>query len=327
MNNSVSTDHLKTAFEAFINERGFEKTPNELYEPLDYILSIGGKRFRPLALLAACQVFSQEISRALPAAYAIELFHNFSLIHDDIMDDAPLRRGEITVHEKWDVNTGILSGDAMLIYSFQYLNESTTPADARVINKIFTDIGIKVCEGQQMDVNFESLKSVSLEDYLMMIYKKTGALVEGAMKIGALIGGATMDQSLIIAEFAKKMGTSFQIQDDILDAYGKKAKVGKQIGGDIIQNKKTILYILAESSASANDLDQLQYLFSTESDTADKVSKVMRIFDAYNVKTQAEKYRDKYHEEAIDQLNMLDVPTGAKSPLIAMFDKLLNRRF
>ena len=181
---------IRSQIDIYISDNGFNFSPSELYEPLDYIMGIGGKRLRPVTLLLAHQMFSKNFEKALPAAYAVELFHNFSLIHDDIMDEAPLRRGNTTVHHKWDTSTAILSGDAMLIYSYQYLNQACSPESAIGIHRIFGDTAIKVCEGQQMDVNFETQSDVSQEEYITMIYKKTGALIEGAMQIGAKLAGA-----------------------------------------------------------------------------------------------------------------------------------------
>lgn len=319
---------IKSLVDDYIANNGFDLSPTELYEPLNYIIGIGGKRLRPITLLLAHQMFSKNSRDSLPAAYAIELFHNFSLIHDDIMDEAPLRRGHTTVHHKWDTNTAILSGDAMLIYSYQYLNQACSSQNCIGVQKIFSDTAIKVCEGQQMDVNFETQASVSQEEYITMIYKKTGALIEGAMKIGATLAGAKDGDVELLGQFAKKIGISFQLQDDILDAYGDKAAVGKQIGGDIIQNKKTILYLLALQEANAAQRKDLVDMFSDASLTdATKISRTMKIFDDLNIRQLVEALRDKYHQAAFESINNIDVADSEKQPMIDFVDQLLQRSF
>ena len=319
---------IKSAIDSYILKNGFDSTPKELYLPLDYIIKIGGKRLRPISLLLANQMFDGDFESSLPAAYAVELFHNFSLIHDDIMDEAPLRRGNETVHTKWDTNTAILSGDAMLIYSYQYLNRSCHQHNGQLIHNIFGETAIKVCEGQQLDVNYETQYMVSLDEYISMIYKKTGALIEGAMRIGAALAGAQEKEIDLIGSFAKQIGISFQLQDDILDAYGEKANVGKQIGGDIIQNKKTILYLLAIKHGSASQQNKLDSLFTeSELDKENKVSEVMTIFNNLGVKEKAESIRDEYHQAAFRSINRIQAPQPAKQPMIDFVDQLLVRSF
>jgi len=324
----MSPTQIKTILEEYFGQNGFGLEPSELYEPLDYIINIGGKRLRPMTLLMIAEMFGGNVNDALPAAYAIELFHNFSLIHDDIMDDAPLRRGHTTVHEKWDTNTAILSGDAMLIYSYRFLNQACASSNAIAVNKIFSDTAIKVCEGQQMDVNFESMSIVEESDYIEMIYKKTGALIEGAMMIGATLAGASVSDVKEIGAFAKKVGISFQIQDDILDAFGKKAAVGKRIGGDIVQSKKTILYILAINGASTDQKATLSRLFSDDQiDEQSKIDQVIEIFRALDVERLAGNIRDTYHEEGLEILKRVDIREEKKSSLVSFVNDLLDRKF
>ena len=319
---------IRSQVDEYIADHSFDLSPTELYEPLNYIMGIGGKRLRPITLLLAHQMFSIDLRGALPAAYAIELFHNFSLIHDDIMDEAPLRRGHTTVHHKWDTNTAILSGDAMLIYSFQFLNQACSADNAIVVHGIFGDTAIKVCEGQQMDVNFETHTLVSQDDYITMIYKKTGALIEGAMQIGARLAGAKEGDVRLIGQFAREIGISFQLQDDILDAFGEKASVGKQIGGDIIQNKKTILYLLAIKDANANQKRDLLEMFGDASIDDDfKVNMTMKIFNDLDVRRKAEALRDEYHRNAFESINSISVDDNAKQPMIDFVDQLLERKF
>lgn len=323
-----SPAQIKIILESYFEKNGFNQEPSELYQPLDYIMGIGGKRLRPLTLLMVVEMFGGDVQAALPAAYAIELFHNFSLIHDDVMDEAGLRRGHTTVHEKWDLNTAILSGDAMLIYSYRYLNEACSNSNAVMVNRIFSDTAIKVCEGQQMDVNFESLPSVEETDYIEMIYKKTGALIEGAMQIGGVLAGAPTESIDQIGQFAHDMGISFQLQDDILDAFGSSAAVGKRIGGDIIQNKKTILFILAMRHASDAQKANLTRLFSDNNlADQDKIDQVMEIFKALNVEALASEIRDRYHQSALDVLAHIDVDDHRKEDLKNFVNGLLNRQF
>ena len=218
------------------------KEPKNLYDPIHYILGLGGKRMRPVLTLMSAEVFDADYKKALPAALAVEVFHNFSLIHDDIMDDAPLRRGNVTVHEKWDINTGILSGDAMLILAYQYF-EQYEPAIFRELAKLFSKTALEVCEGQQWDVDFETRTDVSIPDYLKMIQYKTAVLVAAAMKMGAIIAETSQENANLIYDFGLNLGLAFQLQDDYLDAFGNPETFGKQVGGDIIENKKTYLYL------------------------------------------------------------------------------------
>jgi len=319
---------IKSQVDDYIAANRFDLSPSELYDPLNYIIGIGGKRLRPVSLLLAHQMFSNDIGHSLPAAYAIELFHNFSLIHDDIMDEAPLRRGHTTVHHKWDMNTAILSGDAMLIYSYQYLNRACSPNNCIDVHRIFSNTAIEVCEGQQMDVNFETQASVSQQDYITMIYKKTGALIEGAMQIGATLAGAQKEDVNLIGQFAKNIGISFQLQDDILDTYGERAAVGKRIGGDIIQNKKTILYLLALEAANEGQKKELVKMFSgTSLSNEHKVSRTMKIFDDLDIRQKAEALRDQYHRQAFISINGMGVEEVDRQPMIDFVDQLLIRDF
>jgi geranylgeranyl diphosphate synthase type II len=242
----------------------YQKEPNNLYEPIRYILSLGGKRLRPVLTLMATEVFDVDCQKALAAATAVEVFHNFSLIHDDIMDDAPLRRGNETVHEKWNINTGILSGDAMLILAYQYF-EAYEPKIFQELAKLFSKTALEVCEGQQYDVDFETRDDVTIPEYLKMIEYKTAVLVASAMKMGAIVAETTEENKNLIYDFGLNLGLAFQLQDDYLDAFGNPETFGKQVGGDIIENKKTYLYLKAMEFASANEKVQLLHLFSFQS--------------------------------------------------------------
>ena len=230
------SDYLDSQYET--------KEPRNLYEPIHYILKLGGKRMRPVLTLMTTEIFDADYKKALPAALAVEVFHNFSLVHDDIMDDAPLRRGNETVHEKWDTNTAILSGDAMLILAYQYFEQYKTEV-FRDLAKLFSKTALEVCEGQQWDVDFETRTDVSIPEYLKMIEYKTAVLVAAAMKMGAIVAEASVENADLIYGFGLNLGLAFQLQDDYLDAFGDPKTFGKQVGGDIIENKKTYLYLKA----------------------------------------------------------------------------------
>ena len=231
-------------FLSYLKDYNTERDPKNLYEPVQYILNLGGKRLRPILTLMTADCFGGDVNKALDAALAVEVFHNFSLIHDDIMDDAPLRRGQQTVHEKWDLNTGILSGDAMLIMAYQ-LFENYPPETFQNLLTLFSKTALEVCEGQQYDIDFETRNAVSIAEYLKMIEYKTAVLVAAAMKMGAIIAGASDEDQNRCYEFGKNLGIAFQLQDDYLDAFGNPETFGKQVGGDIIENKKTYLYLKA----------------------------------------------------------------------------------
>lgn len=256
----------------------FHKSPKQLYEPIEYILSLGGKRMRPILTLMATDVFNGDIDRALPAATAVEVFHNFSLIHDDIMDAAPLRRGKATVHEKWDLNTGILSGDAMLILAYQFF-EAYEPEVFQPLAKLFSKTALEVCEGQQWDMEFETREDVSIPEYLKMIEYKTAVLVGAAMKMGAIVAGTSTSNADKIYDFGLHLGLAFQLQDDYLDAFGEPEKFGKQVGGDIIENKKTYLFLKALEKGAPEEQRQLLHMFSIQPhDNTDKINSVKELF-------------------------------------------------
>lgn len=274
-----SINQYQEFISAYIETQRSIKEPKNLYEPINYIIGLGGKRMRPVLTLMTAEVFDADYIKALPAALAVEVFHNFSLVHDDIMDDAPLRRGKETVHEKWNINTGILSGDAMLILAYQYF-EQYEPIVFRDLAKLFSKTAIEVCEGQQWDVDFESRDNVTIPEYLKMIEYKTAVLVAAAMKMGAIIAGTTDENSCLIYEFGINLGLAFQLQDDYLDAFGNPETFGKQVGGDIIENKKTYLYIKASDFSTPEQSAQLKQLYSIQpEDNEEKISLVKTIFN------------------------------------------------
>jgi geranylgeranyl diphosphate synthase type II len=255
-----------------------KRDPSQLYDPIRYILSLGGKRIRPALTLMVCDFLGDDFKKALPAAMAVELFHNFSLMHDDIMDNAPLRRGKKAVHEKWDVNTAILSGDAMLILAYRFF-EQYEPTIFRSLAELFSETALQVCEGQQLDMDFETREDVRVEEYIKMIEQKTAVLVGAAMKMGAIVANASEKEMQTMYEFGKNLGIAFQLQDDYLDVFGDPETFGKQVGGDIIANKKTFLYLTAENLNVNGEAEELAHLFSINpKDPEDKILRVKDIF-------------------------------------------------
>jgi len=302
-----------------------EKEPKSLYEPIQYILGLGGKRMRPVLTLMAAEIFDCDYKKAIQAATAVEVFHNFSLIHDDIMDDAPLRRGKVTVHEKWNVNTGILSGDAMLILAYQYF-EDYEPKVFSALAKLFSKTALEVCEGQQYDVDFETRDDVTIPEYLKMIEYKTAVLVGAAMKMGAIVAETSDENKDLIYDFGLNLGIAFQLQDDYLDAFGNPDTFGKQIGGDIIENKKTFLYLKAIEYGDTDDKNQLTHLFSIQpKDNTDKIETVKLIFNESGASKATQEAIKTYTLKAFDTLNKMDISDEKKKILYAFGEKLMNR--
>jgi geranylgeranyl diphosphate synthase type II len=307
------------------NQLALKKEPNNLYEPIQYILGLGGKRLRPVLTLMACEVFDVDCQKAIPAATAVEVFHNFSLIHDDIMDDAPLRRGNETVHEKWNLNTGILSGDAMLILAYQYFEEYE-PNIFRALAKLFSKTALEVCEGQQYDVDFEIRDDVTIPEYLKMIQYKTAVLVGAAMKMGAIVAETCSENANSIYDFGLNLGIAFQLQDDYLDAFGDPETFGKQVGGDIIENKKTYLYLKAIEFASNTEKEQLLHLFSVHpSDNTDKINSVKEIFNQTGASEATQKAIQEYTFKALETLDKMNIGADKKEILKAFGENLMNR--
>lgn len=301
------------------------KEPNNLYEPIRYILSLGGKRLRPVLTLMATEVFDVDCEKAIPAATAVEVFHNFSLIHDDIMDDAPLRRGNETVHEKWDLNTGILSGDAMLILAYQFF-ENYDPKVFRELAKLFSKTALEVCEGQQYDVDFETRDNVTIPEYLKMIEYKTAVLVGAAMKMGAIVAETSTENANAIYDFGLNLGIAFQLQDDYLDAFGDPETFGKQVGGDIIENKKTYLYLKALEFSKANEKEQLLHLFSIHpTDNTDKIESVKQIFTQTGADVATQKAIQDFTQKAFQTLDTMNISDDKKAVLRAFGNKLMSR--
>ena len=312
-------------FISYLKNQNIHKEPENLYEPIEYILGLGGKRMRPVLTLMAAEVFDANYKIALPAAMAVEVFHNFSLVHDDIMDDAPLRRGEVTVHEKWNINTGILSGDAMLILAYQYF-EQYEPNVFVALAKLFSKTALEVCEGQQWDVDFETRKDVTIPEYLKMIEYKTAVLVAAAMKMGAIVANTTEKEADLIYDFGLNLGLAFQLQDDYLDAFGDPETFGKQVGGDIIENKKTYLYLKALEFADLNDKQQLLELFESEiEDNSVKIEQAKTIFIASGADKITQEAIEEYTLKAFSTLDKMNIDKDKKEILRSFGQNLMQR--
>ena len=303
-----------------------QKEPRNLYNPINYILADGGKRMRPTLTLMAAEIFDADYKKALPAALAVEVFHNFSLVHDDIMDDAPLRRGKETVHEKWDINTGILSGDAMLILAYQYF-EQYEPHVFRDLAKLFSKTALEVCEGQQYDVDFETRTDVTIAEYLTMIEYKTAVLVAAAMKMGAILAETSEKNADLIYDFGLNLGIAFQLQDDYLDAFGDPETFGKQVGGDIIENKKTYLYLKAIEFANAPEKEQLLQLFSIQpSENDEKIAAVKNLFIETGAAEATQKAIQNYTFKAFETLYQISIDNEKKDILKSFGENLMGRK-
>ena len=308
-----------------VDELKFPEYPGQLYEPISYILSLGGKRMRPALLLMACELFGGDVNKAIQPALAIEVFHNFTLMHDDIMDNAPIRRGKTTVHERWNKNVAILSGDVMLIEGYKLMMQVENSILRQVMD-IFNETAVGVCEGQQLDMEFETRDVVDINEYINMIRLKTAVVLGGALKIGALIGGASTADATLLSDFGVQLGVAFQLQDDILDVYGDPEKFGKQVGGDIISNKKTYLLIKALELAKGEQADELNaFLSSTHLDNTEKVAGVTRIYNNLEIRQHAEIAMQAYAEKAFSALEQINLPDEHKQYLHNFAGGLLVR--
>jgi geranylgeranyl diphosphate synthase type II len=313
--------------EQALKSKNYGANPKELYEPVTYIMSLGGKRLRPVLVLMGCDFFGEHIDKAIHAAVAVELFHNFTLVHDDLMDNAPLRRNQPTVHEKWNNSIAILSGDAMMIKAYQELNKVDPQLLPRLI-ATFSETAIKVCEGQQLDMNYEKIQKVSILQYLKMIELKTAVLLGASLKMGAIIGNAREEDANQLYEFGKHIGVAFQLQDDILDVYADEKKFGKQKGGDIIANKKTYLLLKAIEIAEGNRYmkeELCQWINAPHFDAAEKVEAVTNIYNFLNVKELARVEMKKHYDTAIACLSNIPVNVEKKQQLIDFADSLMIR--
>ena len=308
-----------------IDQMQYNAQPEGLYAPIKYVLDLGGKRIRPVLMLMAYNLYKNHVEEILPNAIALETYHNFTLLHDDLMDRADMRRGHLTVHKKWDDNTAILSGDAMLIMAYKMFTETTNPHLSKAV-KTFNAATLGVCDGQQYDVEFESRNDVREEEYMEMIRLKTSLLLACALKIGAELAGASDEDADNLYQFGEKMGLAFQLQDDLLDVYGDPAVFGKQIGGDILCNKKTFMLINAFNMANPTQKAQLQeWISKTNFVPAEKIQAVTAIYDAVGIKTFCLDKIEQLFAQSLDCLAKVKVDEARKSELKAFADKLLKR--
>lgn len=319
----LNYSELLTRINAKIASTTYGSNPKNLYEPIDYMMGLGGKRLRPVLTLMACDLFGKEVDEAIHAAIAIEVFHNFTLVHDDIMDNAPLRRGKETVYKKWDMPIAILSGDLMMIKAVELLAKTPNPRFYQIL-EVFNDAAAKVCEGQQIDMNFESRDDVKHDEYIDMIALKTAVLLGCSLKIGALIGGAETQDADYLYAFGKNMGIAFQIQDDILDSFGDGEQFGKRIGGDIASNKKTLLLIELMETVHKDDKILLNLLLH-EIDEDKKIEGVLKLYDKYKIKQFAEQKKQDYLKKAFEFLHLVNIEPIRKKTLEQTALKLMER--
>lgn len=320
-----SLEDLSEILEKALANVNIPKDPNHLYEPIQYVLSSGGKRIRPVLTLAACNLFKEKIDQAIYPALAVEVFHNFTLVHDDIMDKADIRRGKETVHKKWNNNVAILSGDAMTIIAYKLLVKTDKQFIAPLMD-VFNEFSLGICEGQQYDMDFERMKYVSQDEYTRMIELKTALLLKGALQIGAIIGEAKESDIFEIGEFGRNMGLAFQLQDDLLDVYGDSSLFGKKRGGDIVANKKTILTIKAFNNAKGSTFEALNHLYQTDGvDESNKITEVIKIFDDLKVKEETELLISNYYLKAMESFEKIDISPSRKEVLNSISQKVMSR--
>ncbi len=303
----------------------YPQQPDSLYAPIRYELSLGGKRIRPVLMLMACELFGGDINQAVKPAIGLEMFHNFTLLHDDVMDKSDLRRGKPTVHKMWDENHAILSGDAMQIIATQLISQ-VTPRFMPAVLETFLKTALEICEGQQFDMEFESRKDVTTDEYLNMIRLKTAVLLGCALKIGAIIAGAPIAQANSLYHFGENLGLAFQLQDDYLDVYGDPIIFGKNIGGDITNDKKTFMLIEAMRLAEGKDADTLKkYIGSNDADPREKIDAVVNVYNNLGINNLCKEKAETFYNAALDCMNEILVPEDRKLPLLALAKSLMNR--
>ena len=313
---------LSVIIEGELGKIAYPNTPQKLYQPIDYVMGLGGKRMRPILLLMAHQLFDENIEKAISPALGIEIFHNFTLLHDDIMDNAPIRRGKQTVHEKWNQNVAILSGDTMLVQAYQLLSD----VDKSIVKEmiaVFSKAATQVCEGQQWDIDFEIQKEVTLQEYLKMIEYKTAVLLAASLQIGGITANASKENQNNLYHFGLNMGIAFQLKDDLLDVFGNPDEFGKQIGGDIIANKKTFLYLKALQLANDKQKESLVNYFKTQKQTKQKVMGVKTIFTDLDIPKHTVDMMKAYYTKAMRHLDAID--SDKKEPLLIFSKKLIDR--
>ncbi len=312
--------------EAYLAQSELNGEPAQLYAPIIYSMEEGGKRLRPMLTLLACGIFGDEPEAAMPCAAAVEFFHNFTLLHDDIMDNAPIRRGKPSVFRKWNQNVAILSGDAMIVYSYRLLEKAPAHLLSQIF-EVFNSTAMKVFEGQQYDMDFEGRTDVSIEEYIRMIDLKTAVLLSGAARIGAIVGGASAEDLEHITRFADELGLAFQLQDDLLDSYGTEAQLGKAIGGDILEGKKTFLMITALNGLDGEERCELQSLHQNAALSAEqKIARARELFDKVDVRRQTEERIKLHFDRALSALDALSVPAERTAQIREFAQSLVGRK-
>ena len=318
-----TTKELQAKVKDIFDNQNYINKPKRLYEPIQYSLSQGGKRLRPLLALLGCSIFKGDLETVIPPAIGLEIFHNFTLLHDDIMDEAPIRRGQASVYKKWDTNTAILSGDTMFVLAYEYVTK--TKADFLVeVLRVFNQTAREVCEGQQYDMNYETQDFVDIEDYIEMIRLKTAVLIAAALKIGAIVARANTDDAQNIYDFGINIGLAFQLRDDLLDAFGKLEVFGKPIGNDIVTNKKTYLNIVAYKKADSMQKAALDRAFSEVNNEA-KIKAVLELYEQLKIKEETEKMIEDYYEKSLQYLDAIAIDKEQKAELYDFAKGLMLR--
>ncbi len=322
-----SFKELQEIVQQEIVQLDLSSSPKGLFTPMEYILGLGGKRLRPILVLMSANMFKSDLSRIILPSIGIEVFHNFTLLHDDVMDNAPIRRAKPTVHERWDRNVAILSGDAMSIKAYQYI-VSCEDKYLRKVLQVFNQTALEVCEGQQFDMEFETRTDVTAEEYLNMIRLKTSVLLAGSLKMGAIMGDAPQKDANLLYQFGESLGMAFQLQDDLLDVFGDEAVFGKKIGGDIISNKKTMLLIKALELAKGDTLKELEdWLHKTTFNKEEKIKAVTAIYEQLGIKQFVIEQINSYFRDSLNYLDKIEVEEVKKSGLRQLLNKLINRTF
>lgn len=321
-----SSKEIQERIHAYIGALDYVREPKGLYDPIEYVLAMGGKRLRPVLLLMAYNLFKDDVESVYPQAAAIETYHNFTLLHDDLMDKADLRRGKPTVHKKWDENTAILSGDAMLILAYRFMMQECPLQYVHEVMDDFTRTALEVCEGQQWDMEFEKRMDVTVPEYIEMIRLKTSVLLAGALQIGAILGGASQEDAKKLYDFGIRSGLAFQLQDDYLDVYGDPAVFGKKIGGDILCNKKTFMLITALKEADGDTRAELErWITAGTYDPSEKIAAVTAIYNKVGVGDICREQIGRYYEEGIALMEQVSVETSRKKNLLDFVLSLMDR--
>jgi geranylgeranyl diphosphate synthase type II len=323
MNTSASA--LSLLINNYLSEAAYSREPKGLYAPIEYVLALGGKRIRPVLMMLSYLLYKEQPQDILPQAAGIETYHNYTLLHDDLMDRADMRRGQLTVHKKWDDNTAILSGDAMLVLAYQWMQRCDARHLAPVL-EVFSQTALEICEGQQWDMEFESRTDVTIPEYIEMIRLKTSVLLAAALKIGALLADAPQSDTQRLYDFGVSMGLAFQLQDDYLDVYGDPKVFGKNIGGDILCNKKTFMLITALAQANPAQRAELDdWIARKDFDAATKIAAVTRIYNELHIDALCQQQIEAYYAEGLKHLEAVEVPAARKESLAAFARQLMHR--